>query len=379
MNGRQLVLQTLQKRMEQSVNHSVEHLLTNNEINRHVAKLPALKHVLRFGIASGKIPEQNGHKTALNLIQRALHGGQVANQLDKRKIRGGGKPPRLAAEVQEALMDTFQQHDQHASLANDKTFAIYLRKMALNLYELGHTAQELKENQLLAHAILDHIITEYQLMHELRVPPQVIRTFGHQFTVFHADQIYRDATRVFGQDEDSKPLARTAAFQLFTKVYTSIEQAKRAYDAHFRDATRVFGGDEDSKRLARTAAVQLFTKKYQSIEHAKRAYDQRLLEVRESARKVQLRGLKVPELTGLSRDKALEALTPAINRIAGNFKSSLLGGEDAKQIAQLAALEILQTGERNPIKIIDAIIQNVTKEAAIYAFSRVTAPLPEEK
>src|SRR3989338_7586533 len=118
MNEQKLVLQTLQKRMEQKVDHSMETLLANNEINAHVAKLPALKHVLRFGIASGKIPEQDGHKIALNLIQRALHGSQVANQLDKRKIRGVGKPARLAAEVQETLANTFEQHDQHAALAN---------------------------------------------------------------------------------------------------------------------------------------------------------------------------------------------------------------------------------------------------------------------
>ena len=336
MVERGLVLQTIQKRMEQRIDHSVENLLANKEINAHVAKLPALKHVLRFGIASGKIPEQHGQQNALQLIQRALHGAEVGYKLDTRIRRGVGKPPRLAAEVQETLANSFQQHDQHASLAQDKTFSIYLRKMALNLYELGHTAKELKENQLLSNAILYHIATEYQLMHELRVPPHVIRTFGHQFTVFQADQVYRDATRVFGADEEAKPLIRTAA-------------------------------------------VQLFMKKYDSIEQAKKAYDRRLAEVHKTARKVQLRGLKLPELNGLARDQALTALKPIIKRIGQNFRQSLLGQRDAEQTALLTALELLETGERNAEKIMDAVIQKVTKEAAIHAFSRVTQPLPEEK
>ncbi len=594
MEEKRAILGQLTKRIEHKINQSTTHLLEDATVKAHVAQRPELKHVLRMAIARGTIPENGGVQKARELIQQAVHGAEIANKLENRIKRRDGRPPKPAQELQTELKEQAHTHEQASKLMKDTTFRTYLHKMALNLHELGHETQELQRNPSLANAILDHITTEYQLMRQLDVPPSIIKKSGHQFTVFHADQVYRDATRVFGSDkhtkplvrtaaiqlltrqyasveeakkaydehikdatkifggdpesaplartaafqlflkkydsieqakrtydkhykdatrvfgtnEDSKPLIRTAAIQLFTKgyktieeakkaydkhykdatrvfgtdedskplvrtaavqlfvsgyktikqakraydkhiknatrvfgayenakplvrtaavqlftrQYDSIEQAKRAYDAHFKDATRVFGGDEDSKPLVRTAAIRLFTKKYSTIEDAKRAYDKhykdatrvfgrdedskplvrtvaiqlfvkgyktiqdakraydkRLAVLREQGRRIQLRGLKIPELKGLERNQALTALEPVIDKIADNFKASYLGKEDTRQIAQLAALEVLQTGERNAQAIIDKIIKKVTQEAAAYAFAKATVQLPKER
>ncbi|MBI5037066.1 hypothetical protein HZC09_07030, partial [Candidatus Micrarchaeota archaeon] len=276
MTPTRLLVETIKRIQTGRVDRAVNNLLENPRIRAAVNKETALKHVLRAGIASGKLPERNGEKNALQLIEYALLAGRVAEKLEQRTQGRVGKPPKAALNLQETLAEYTRQHPTAKTMLNDKNFSAYLKNMGLTLHRQGYAARELEQNPLLAHAVLDHVTTEYQLMQQVGVPASIIKKYGHAMTVFQADQVYKDATKTFGEDEESKPLVRTAAFQLFMKKYSTIQEAKKAYDKHLKDATTTFGEDPEAQPLIRTAAYQLFTKKYSTIQEAKKAYDKHL-------------------------------------------------------------------------------------------------------
>ena len=356
-------------------------LLENPEIRLQVERMPALKHILAHNIAKGVIPETGGEGKARELIEKARVAGVLSGKLSSdRPVFGVGRPPAQVALLQQALRERARTHELAARLSKEKAFSSYLSKMALVLHKLGNTHQELAGSPALSQAVLDHIAAEYQLMKEAGVPPSIIKKYGHSFTVFHADDIYKNSHKIFGRDAESEPLVRTAAVQVFMKKYESVEAAKKAYDSHLIEAKKQFGRDAESEPLVRTAAFQVFMKKYESVEAAKKAYDLKFAEERARARKVQIKDLVLPELAGLQRDRAVELLKPIIERIGHNFSESDLGTEDAEQAARLSAIELLETGERNSEKILDTMIGEVTKQAAIYAAYRInTRQLPPEK
>ncbi len=378
---REGLARSINRLREQRIQEAVNRLLERPAIRDAVGKQAAMIHVLRLNIAKGIIPEQNGQAQAQKILEQARLGGAISDKLlSNRPPSKQGRPPISASHLQDTLAKYAEHHEDAKRLLSDATFAKYLKNMAIVLHTKGHSHKELTENPLLANAILNHVTSEYQLMRELTVPPSIIKTQAHKFTVYHADQTYRDVKREFGDDEETKPLTRTAAFMLLQKLFPNAKAIKTAYQTHLESAKEVFGDDEETKPLTRTAAVMLLQNKFPNAKAAKSAFDEKLKQERDRARKIQVKDLALPFLSGLERDAALERLGPIISQIGDNFSRSDLGKPDAMQTARLEALLLLGAGERDAEIIVNAMITKVTKEAATYAaFRNITIPLPEER
>ena len=321
--------------VEKRVNHSIDGLMKEDRVREKIQTNPALRTVLRLGLEKGIIPEQQGVESALKQVEVAIKSAEVTDTLlEERPTGKPGRPPKEAREIQEKLLNSATQQGEYAKLLSDNTYETYLKKMSLTLHRLQITPEQLDETQF-TQALLSHMTAEYQLMKEINVPPSVIKQYGHVWSVYHADQIQQDSRRVFGGDEESLPLIRTAAFQLFTKQYPSVEAAKQAYD-------------------------------------------KKLKEAKQRIRKSQLRELILPNIDGMNTSSVVEAFKPIVERIGSNFEASNMGQEDAQQTAYLTIMQTLQDGETDPTKIVDKIIQKVTKEAAKQAaFTRLTIELPD--
>lgn len=326
----------LRQQLNARVENAVSRLLKANTIRRVVEQNTALKHVLQYGVLNGSIPETNGESKAKQMLDQARLAGKVsAELLEDRPKTSPGRPTQTAASVQEALKEGSAKHVQARALVDDTTFSSYLKNMALILHARGYNAEELRENQGLMHAILDHVTTEYQLMKDVTVPNSIIKTQGHKLTAFQAHETYRDVDREFGKDPELEPIKRTAAVMLLQKLFKNAKEASESFA-------------------------------------------EKLKEERDRARKIQLGDLELPYLNGLARDEALDRLQPLIAIIGKNFKDSALGRADAEQTARLEALELLEAGERDAEIIVNAMITKTTKEAAAYsAFRKITVEMPE--
>ncbi len=276
MEPKRVVFSALTQSIEHRINQSTTRLLQDPKIKQHIQRNPALKHALHMAIARGEIPEHGGVEKAHEVIQQALHGAKIANKLETRIQRRRGKPHKLAQELQAELRKQAHLHEQASKLIKNATFAAYLRKMALNLHALGHTAQNLQQNNSLAMAILDHITAEYQLMKDLGVPNSIIKRHAHKFSIFQVNGIYKDCHREFGDNEETRPLVRTAAHLLFQKKFRDAKEAKRTYQKHLKAAQQTFGQDSETQTLVRTAAHALFLNKFQSAKQAKQTYEKHL-------------------------------------------------------------------------------------------------------
>ena len=230
--------------------------------------------ILKEAKALSIVPQARGTS-----LKSALSSQLAGKLLDGGRIIKRGKRPDAVIELAEILAANAAVHDVNAHL-KDPTFVTYLKKMAWPLHGAGYSGQQLGENPILAEAILDHIKAEFDLFKELGVSPYIIRTYGHSFSIFHADAVCRDVKRLFGSDPETKTLVKTAAFMVFRKAYASALDAKKAYDSHLADAKKIFGADPEAETVARTVASLLFKNMYPSALDAKKAYDSYLTDAK---------------------------------------------------------------------------------------------------
>ena len=258
-------------------------ILADKKVSLILDVRPELRVVIRDRIEKGELGKED-HEKATRILEKARISAELSILLDSRPELKRGGPTRSVRNLKVALKEGLDRYasinDQANCLASDTTYNQFLMKMCLVLDKIGITKDKVTDNPLLMGALLDHTFSEFILMGEAGLKDSIISTNGHNFTFFHANEVYAEARRVFGSEEDSEPLVRTAAIMLFTKSYKSIHDAKSAYDNHISEARRVFGSDKDSEPLVRTAASRLFTKSYKSIHAAKSAYDKCLAEAR---------------------------------------------------------------------------------------------------
>lgn len=194
--------------------------------------------------------------------------------------RGG--PSQRITEIQDEVLGFITADQRYQSLREDGVFMNFAKKMCIIAARFANfEAADLSRNPQKTETFIEHLVAHFQLLREADVPSSIIKSYAHGFSVFEVGQILTEAQTVFGADPDSEGLIRTAAGLVFHKKYSSIAEAKEAYNNAFYEACDRFGADADSEGLIRTAACLVFNKKYSSIAKAKEAYDNALNEARD--------------------------------------------------------------------------------------------------
>ncbi|MCX8195158.1 MAG: hypothetical protein N3G22_03580 [Candidatus Micrarchaeota archaeon] len=158
------------------------------------------------------------HRTPLTSLLRYDQTSKYVSDLllDCRYVKIGGITKKTSAFVDYVLSACNQD------LLNDKTFAQFLKGLARVYCSSGGETAKNKEG--IAIALIEHAKAEYELFNGW-LPDSIIKKNGWTRTVFELYEILQQAQSVFGAEESTRELIRTAANLVWNKNYPSIQSA----------------------------------------------------------------------------------------------------------------------------------------------------------
>ena len=196
----------------------------------------------------------------------------ISEVLENRVVRNG-----LKAKGGRAFSEKVLSLGQESSLAENRDFMRYLRGLSAAFSNSG--GLRLGSGSDLALALFGQSVAEYEMMQKIDTARIVLRFHSWKYGPFKLSDMAERARELFGRN-GKKGVAKTAVLMVAKRMYGSLEEASKSYDAIFAEAEAKFGFDKESEGIVPTAAHLVFIKAYKGVDAAKEAYDRILEEAR---------------------------------------------------------------------------------------------------